>query len=203
MHRMNMNDIEIYVDLMADSFKDDQGIKAQFEGIDNGFSLLKLYCKCQIEAFFKLDCVTTYGDGEGMTIGYFANEAFMERLAQSLQDSSAYLLENASINDLMKMQQNALIVAEIAQPDWYKKFLDKKEVYVLQVIVVRESLRGTGVFRKLISPVLEKAEQKNVPVVLQTHEPEHIVKYENFGFKLMEKVVSNKINLTCYNLLKD
>jgi hypothetical protein len=34
-----MNDIEIYTNLMVDGFKDDPGVKVQFEGIDNGFKM--------------------------------------------------------------------------------------------------------------------------------------------------------------------
>jgi hypothetical protein len=68
--------------------------------------------------------------------------------------------------------------------------------------MVRIALRGTGVFRKLLTPVLEKAGQRHAPVVLQTHKFEHVAKYKHFGFELMEKVESDKIDLACYNMLK-
>jgi GNAT superfamily N-acetyltransferase len=197
-----MNDIEIYTNLMVDGFKDDPGVKVQFEGIDNGLEILKLYFKCQIGTFSKLGLITTSKNGEGIVIGYTMNNSFMERLAQDSQGSADFLLKNISADDLMKLQQNMSEVLEIAQPDWYKKFIDKEEVYVLQIIVVNESFRGTGVFRKLISPIIESAKQNNMPVVLQTHKAVNVAKFEHFGFCLMETVVSDKINLSCYNLLK-
>lgn len=119
-----------------------------------------------------------------MVLGYFTKDE--EHLAKYLQDASSYILENVSTDDLIAMQQNVIEVTKIVQPDWYKKFLNEKEVYILQVIVVQKSLRGTGVFRKLISPILKMAEQQSIPVVLQTYEYANIIKYEQFGFKLME-----------------
>ncbi|MGO0883920.1 hypothetical protein ACTPDI_14170 [Clostridioides difficile] len=198
---INNNNIEIYAKLMEESFIDDSGIKIQLKGIENRARLLNIQCRCQIEAFSKINGVTTFGNGGGMVLGYFTKDE--ERLAQYLQDASSYILENVSTDDLITMQQNAIEVTEIVQPDWYKKFLNDEEVYILQVIVVQKSLRGTGVFRKLISPILKTAEQQSIPVVLQTYEYANIIKYEQFGFKLMEQVTSDKIDLVCYNMLKN
>lgn len=47
------------------------------------------------------------------------------------------------------------------------------------------------------------AEQQSIPVVLQTYEYANIIKYEQFGFKLMEQATSDKIDLVCYNMLKN
>lgn len=69
-------------------------------------------------------------------------------------------------------------------------------------IAVRKDLRGTGIFRKVISPVLSEAERRGIPVVLQAFEPDNVRKYEHMGFQCMETVPSETLDLTCYNLLK-
>jgi predicted GNAT family N-acyltransferase len=199
---VKLNEIELYANLMVACFKDDPGIKFQLEGIDDKHNLFKAQCKCQIEVFAGLDCVATYGDCDGLVMGYFTEKSLLKRLNENLQARASYLLEKTSTDELSKIQQNTALVLEIAKPDWYKKFICENEVYKLQAIMVRAALRGTGVFRKLLTPVLEKARQRRAPVVLQTHQYEHVAKYEHFGFELMEKVESDKIDLACYNMLK-
>lgn len=113
---------------MEESFIDDSGIKIQLKGIENRARLLNIQCKCQIEAFSKINGVTTFGNGGGMVLGYFTKDE--ERLAQYLQDASSYILENVSTDDLITMQQNAIEVTEIVRPDWYKKFFNDEEVYI-------------------------------------------------------------------------
>lgn len=199
---MKSNDIEIYVNLMVECFKDDPGVMFQLQGIDDKHNFFALQCKCQIEAIAGLDGITTCGDGVGMVMGYFTEKAVLKRLNENLQARASNLLEKTSTVELSKIQQNTALVLEIAKPDWYKKYIFDDEVYNLQAIMVRRDLRGTGVFRKLLTPVLGKARQRQAPVVLQTHKFEHVAKYEHFGFELMEKVESDKIDLVCYNLLK-
>jgi len=70
------------------------------------------------------------------------------------------------------------------------------------VVVVKENLRGTGIFRKLITPIIEKCEAENKVIALQTYNPDNLAKYQHFGFEIMEEKFSKDLNLTCYNLLR-
>lgn len=88
---------------MEESFIDDSGIKIQLKGIENRARLFNIQCRCQIEAFSKINGVTTIGNGGGMVLGYFTKDE--ERLAQYLQGASSYILENVSTDDLITMQQ--------------------------------------------------------------------------------------------------
>jgi predicted GNAT family N-acyltransferase len=197
-----MDFLDIYAKLMAEGFKDDPGILIQFQGMEHGAELFEINCKCEIEAFDKLGCVTTYGNGEGMAIGYFAKDVAADEIAQHLQDSAHYLLESPYAHELSALQNNVATVAEIVKPDWYMKYTGNDNVFVLQVIVVQQSRRGTGVFRKLITPILDLTEQRDIPVVLQTHIYKNSVKFEHFGFQLMEEIRSDKVQLSCYNMMK-
>lgn len=63
---MSMNDIAIYARLMAEGFIDDPGVKMQLEGVSNKLGFLEAHCRCQIEAFLKIDGLTTVGNGDGI-----------------------------------------------------------------------------------------------------------------------------------------
>lgn len=38
--------------------------------------------------------------------------------------------------------------------------------------------------------------------MLQTHNPDNVPLYEHFGFKLVEKVDSQELELSCYNMAR-
>lgn len=119
-----------------------------------------------------------------------------------MQEDSQYAIDEINDDDLIIMQENIQKVAAITDPEWYKKFADHKEVFIIQVIVIKKELQGTGILRKLMSKVFEKCSENNMIIALQTHNADNVIKYEHLGFKLMEKVNSKEIDLSCYNLLK-
>ena len=144
--------------------------------------------------------LTIFGDVDGLAMGYFSAEE--TRLAEFLQEKLGQLLATFPAQDLQAMQENSQAVLEIARPDWYRAHLaPAQEVYVLQAVAVRKERRGTGVFRKLLTPLLEEAAGRNCPVVLQTFEQENAEKYQHMGFQLLEKIPSQTIPLTAYNLM--
>ena len=74
-------------------------------------------------------------------------------------------------------------------------------VYVLQAIAVRRDCRGSGVFRALLTPILDAARQRETPVVLQTFKLDNLRKYEHMGFQLSKEVASDTIPLICYHMI--
>ena len=145
---MDKETLERYAELMVEGFKNDPGEKWQLNGIENGWEIFKLQSLCQLDVFSKLNCLTTYGDGEGLVLGYFLNNEFLQQLANQWQQSEYVMKMTRQIPQqvLMQLKQQQIEVMEVAQPDWYVKFIGDKEVYVLQIIVIKEELRGTGVF---------------------------------------------------------
>lgn len=189
-----------WAQMLAENYLEDPSIAIQFRGVQDGQALLAVQCAGMCRAFSRVGGVTTCDDLAGIALGYFTGDE--ERLMQALQEEQAELLRQFPMETLAAVQQNTAEVAKIAQPNWYERFLGQREVYILQAIAVRKDLRGTGIFRKVISPVLSEAERRGIPVVLQAFEPDNVRKYEHMGFQCMETVPSETLDLTCYNLLK-
>ncbi len=196
---MKSNELDLYAKLMTDCFLEDPGIQIQFNGVPHRFSILEMQCRCEISAFSKLNGVSTFGSGEGIAMGYFSRD--QEKLSAYLAEESAILREHVPEEVLAMIRKNAEDVIKIVQHDWYEKFVEG-EVYVLQAIAVHPSVRGTGVFRKLLSPILESVRELEIPIILQTHSAANVAKYEHMGFAVKEKVFSDAVNLACYNLMK-
>ena len=199
---IRMKDIEIYSDLLVNGFKDDPGIIAQLRGVSNSVGIFKAQCRKEVEVFSKMGFVITYGEGDAILIGINSKKLESPEFIQCLQEDSQYVTNEINEEDLSIMQENIQKVYSITDAEWYKKFADDKEVFIIQVIVIKKELQGTGIFRKLMSEVFEKCSENNMIIALQTHNPDNVIKYEHLGFKLMEKVSSDEINLSCYNLLK-
>ncbi|WP_294403477.1 hypothetical protein [uncultured Clostridium sp.] len=64
-----MDDIEIYLDLLVNGFKDDPGVIAQLKGVNNSVGIFKEQCKKELKVFSKMGFVTAYGEGDGILIG--------------------------------------------------------------------------------------------------------------------------------------
>ncbi len=73
---------------------------------------------------------------------------------------------------------------------------------MLQAIAVRKDLGGTGRFRKLLTPVLDRAAARGCPVVLQTFTMENAEKYRHMGFSLMGQTRAQSLELTCYDMMR-
>lgn len=196
-----MNKIDIYTKLFADSFRNDPGIKLQLAGITNPEEAFNANCRGEIEAFDKLGMISNIEE-DGMIIGYTPEDVQREEFMEALQQAPKYLLQTVSEEDLLKMQNNIMELSKMIQPDWYNKFLDDVPVYILHVVMVRQEMRGKGLLRKLFTPVFERCERENRTIVLQTHSDRSASIYRHFGFEVMEELHSEKLKISCYNMMK-
>ena len=191
-------DYDAWAAMLAESFEEDAGIRAQMQGLRGTDALFLRQCVGMLRAFDRVGGVTAWGGREGVALGCFSADA--AQLGQYLQEELASMALDIPPETLAAVQRNSAEIEKIARPDWYVSALGTESVYILQAIAVRRDRRGTGVFRRLLTPVLEKARQRGVPVVLQTFERENREKYEHMGFRLVEEIPSDAMPLTCYNM---
>ena len=184
--------------MLAESFGEDPSVRVQLQGVEGVDSLFLAQCRGMLRAYDRVGGVTAWGDCEGVALGCFSEDAV--RLGQYLQEELASLFQTVPLESLAAVQQNSAAIGNAARPDWYISALKTEAVYILQAIAVRRDRRGTGVFRRLITPVLETARQRQVPVVLQTFETENQRKYEHMGFRTVEEIPISAVGLTCCNM---
>lgn len=194
--------IEQAGNLMADRFAPDPGIRAQMEGLEHSADIIKLQCRGQVRAFASAGFLTLLDGGPSFLIGYRSDALPPESLVEVLQDASRELLDALSADELAQLQERVAPVAAISDEFWYTCHFADQVVYVLQVVAVALELKGTGAFRRLIDPVIAECDASGIPMVLQTHNPNNVPLYEHFGFKLVEKVDSKELELSCYNMAR-
>jgi len=187
--------------IMKTRFLEDPGVMFQLGNLERGELLLSLQCEGQIQAFNQLNAVRVLDGGRGFLIGYSSEELPEEKLFEALQQSSVKLLETVTEDEIVFMQNNAIIEAEIIPQDWHMKYFDG-EVFHWLVVAIDRSLKGTGAFRDLLMPLIQDCENKKIPIVLETFNPDNVPIYEHFGFQLMESHTSDKIDLTCFCMMR-
>lgn len=192
-----MISIEQAAQLMARRFWDDPGIKAQMRGVVDAHNLFELQCLGQLRAYQDLGLLTFFEEGPSFSVGYRTDAFDAQEFVLLVQRHSQGFIEACSQDDLVALQTAIAPVTAISNPVWYEKHFSGP-VYDLQIIVVDERLKGSGVFRKMVDPVLESCEASSLPAVLQTHNPANVPLYEHFGFKVVESPRSEDIGLTCY-----
>lgn len=200
---MKENELKEYAKLMTMRFLEDPGVLFQIGQLERAELLLSLQCEGQIQAFGQQNAVKVLGGGKGLLIGYSSKELLEEQLLEVLQQSSLKLLEKVNEDELLLMQNNAMLEGEIIPQNWHIKYFDG-EVFHLLVVAIDKYLKGTGAFRKLLMPVIKDCENKKMPIVLETFNPNNVPLYEHFGFELMEleSHISDKVDLTCFCMMR-
>lgn len=198
---MEENKLKEYVNLMKTRFLEDPGVLFQIGGLDRAEALFSLQCEAQIQAFDRQNAVQLLEDDKGFLIGFFSELLPFDKFIETLQEASSKLIEAATDEELLYIQNNALLSNEVTPLDWHNQYISGN-VFHLLTVVVDKSLKGTGALRKLIMPVIADCEARKIPIVLETHNPDNVPLYEHFGFQLMESHVSEKIDLKCFCMMK-
>lgn len=192
-----MDSITQAAQLMAERFWDDPGIQAQMRGVRDARNLFELQCLGQLKAYQEAGLLSLYQGGPSVSVGYRSDTFDANAFALLAQKHSKEFVAACTKADLEALQASIAPVAAISNPTWYEKYFDDA-VFDLQIIVVDRKLKGTGAFRKMMSPMLEYCAENTIPTVLQTHNPANVPLYEHFGFKVLEAPYAKNINLTCY-----
>jgi len=198
---MKEDELKKYAHLMTARFLQDPGVQFQIDNLERAELLFSLQCEGQIHAFNRHNAVHVLDGGKGFLIGYSTKELSEELLLEVFQQASLKLLEAATPDELLALQNKALLENEIIPQNWHFKYFDG-DVYHLLVVAIDISEQGTGAFRKLLTHVLRDCDHRKLPIVLETFNPLNLPIYEHFGFQLMESKSSDQIGLTCFCMMR-
>lgn len=198
---MKENELKAYTQLMKTRFMEDPGVLFQIKDLERAGMLIELQFEGQIQAFMEENAVNVLDGGKGLLIGYSTNALPEDKLIPVMQRSSRKLMEVVTEAELQILQDRAVKQAEIIPQNWHTAYFDG-DVYHLLIVATDKSLKGTGAFRTLITPVIEMCELKKMPMVLETFNPDNVPLYEHFGFQLKESHSSDEMNLTCYCMMR-
>jgi GNAT superfamily N-acetyltransferase len=195
--------IETVAHVMCESFLEDPMNAAQLNGITNREKLLKCHSRMQTLQAAETNSLTILdGDPRAFMIGFdskqnskFKEVSFMIRLLLKT-------LFLAGWWDFNRLRKNMKQHGRVLSFDWHKKFISGRH-YRIKIIAIDKALRGTGAFRKLITPAIEYADREKIPMVLETHNPSNVGLYEHFDFKLVKTITAAETPIQQYCMIRE
>lgn len=112
---------------------------------------------------------------------YYANEAFY-----SLKADAYLIREDLSLKTLF----NFLRGGPYLDSRWTDRLEQDQRLHIIYLAVTPDH-QGEGLARKLLSAVLEYADQKGLLTSLETHNVRNVSFYEQYGFQLFDTVCTD------------
>jgi ribosomal protein S18 acetylase RimI-like enzyme len=194
--------IQAVAAVMAESFKEDPGSMAMMEGIRDPEKLFMAHTLLHSTHAFQTKSLTILDDDpRAFLIGYDSihENKFLERklYLKIIMKTIACL----GLKNIKRMMNNMQKVGKVLNLNWHKEHVNGRH-YRLKVIAVDKALKGSGAFRRLITPVIEYACKHQIPVVLETHNLSNVGLYEHFGFTLVKSITHPKTEVIQYCMIR-
>jgi GNAT superfamily N-acetyltransferase len=187
----------------AHSFLDDPMTIAQVQGIANPERMLEAHALIQAEhaarygSFHLLDG----GDPRAFMVAYDSlDKPWLSEIVM-LGRTILATFQQLRFKEFRILTRNIRKHGKALNLSWYKSVV-KGRHYRMKVIAIDPMLRGTGAFRRLITPALDYADRERIPAVLETHNPKNVGLYEHFGFELVRTITSPETHISQYCMIR-
>jgi predicted acetyltransferase len=104
-------------------------------------------------------------------------------------------------NDFKTYATNVKSISKALDLKWHHRHI-KGNYYRINIVAVSKEERGKGVFRKLIIPIIDYCNNNRIPVILESNNSGTTLIYEHFGFKLVETIAKEGVDLSQYCFIK-
>ena len=201
--KLESKDIPAICRQISTRFLDSVEASHQLDGISDKRSLTDAFTQARMEYWLKTGEVWTIGDNEGMLAGHYSrNENVLAYMLPSLT-----FLKNVrkilSKEDRARLDINLKKSVGAENLSWRKKLLKKQDYYYIEMITIDRALKGSGAFRQLIEPVIDRMQRENIPILLDTHDKCNVPIYQHVGFELvLEHRAKHNPDLVQYSMIK-
>ena len=157
------------------------------EGIQAKEELMNLILTIQNEDEYRVGEIWIAGDYQGALTGHYGKGFSILSLLQRSIKTNKRLNKTMTKEDLNQLNENLKRMEGTTDFRWRKKICGNNRYYYLQLVAIESSLKGSGIFRQLIEPILMRSNHEKLPILLDTHDENNVPIYEHFGFELVEK----------------
>ena len=195
--------IEIAAKVLADSFIEDPLNAELLGGLTDKYKLMAAHSLTHIKYAVGAKILNLL-DGNPRAILIGIDSKNESKLREWLLVLKVYLVTFRILpfKDIKQIMSNNRKMSKVLCFRWHREFV-KDRYYRLKVIAIDRSLRGSGAFRKLITPVIEYADSEGIPIVLETHNRDNVGLYQHFGFELVKTITSNETEIRQYCLIRN
>lgn len=184
MQNLTNQQIDFYADLLATSFMDYPRNIEISKGLNNPHEFFKNTHKIQLQEFMKEDMLYLL-DTRGIFIGFRSKEKSILKIIYIFWKMNRAIKKSTDKQTIKKVVENEKRIKPVDQYSWYRKYANVKDYFYIMDLAISKDAQGTGALRQLLTPILEKNEQLNLPTVLETHSLKNVKIYEHFGFEVV------------------
>ena len=203
MYTITTKTLDTIAGYMGQSFLEDPMNKAQLEGIYQREKLMQAHARLAVKHASKINALHLIAnDPRAVMIAYDSKNNRKLREVWTNVKTIGVTFFTISFKEVIRLIRNMKVLVNVLDFKWAVEFVNGRH-YRVKVISIDKSLRGTGAFRKLITPAIEYADQEQIPMVLETHNPSNVGLYEHFGFKLMKTISSPDTGVQQYCMIRE
>ncbi|TVR15774.1 MAG: GNAT family N-acetyltransferase [Balneolaceae bacterium] len=196
--------IKIAAGVLAESFLSDPGTAATLEGLspEKKDKVLKTHALLHLR-YASRRGLLHFLDGNAKAFLIGGPSDLENKLAESLFKLNIVLstLPAVGFSAFYQLAKKSRNLQPVTDLNWYRDSITGRH-YRLKIIAVDSSLRGSGAFRRLVTPALQLADRNALPIVLETHNPANVGLYEHFGFKLEKTLSHPTLSLQQYCMIR-
>lgn len=196
MRPVKSEDIEALSELMTEGFINDPKNGYQLRDLERKYFILKTAVMNQLRGFMDDGDVYTLDNCRGLVIGYDSRKIDFDGFIKIITAMNDELMKTMTEEEIQRIMSNSEDLAEVDNPFWFHGLYE--EYYHFMTIVIDKELKGSGAFRELISPLLEK----KIPIVLETHNESNVPIYEHFGFEVVQEFSNERVNFKQYCMVR-
>lgn len=190
MAAFNTNQVQSVARTMAHSFLDDPLNQFSLAGVSRAeellyqHSLLHTRHAAQAGNLYLLD-----GDPKAFLVG--SDSSKVSGWADALLHVRIVVktLQMLDAKDRRRILANQRLAGKVTDLNWQREFVSGR-FFRIKIVAVDKELRGTGAFRRLITPRIEFCDTHAIPMVLETHNERNVEIYRHFGFELVKTLAS-------------
>jgi len=201
MIKITKTEIEKVSELVADSFIDDPLTVIQLNGLDKNFYQRLL----SVSLLGSIKIMEAYSLDNKINSVIFCYEKRKRRLLKEVLLGLILLFKMIREFDIKQFNiylKNMKEASKLMNLKWQKEFLLDQNYYHIQIIAIAKEERGKGIFRQLITPIIEDGNINKMPITLECANSDNVPIYQHFGFELVKTIINNNNSLVQYCFIK-
>lgn len=189
-------------ELLTDCFLEDQLVVKQVKDIENAEEFLKKLFLIQMPVLNMTSEISSMDESINSVIVGYEKKKYKPLLLLPLSIfGQLTLTRSIKSSDLQQYVQNCKEAFKAVDLKWQKEFI-KGNYYNLKVIAIAKSCRGKGIFREMLTPIIDYCKLKNIPISLETNTVENIPIYQHFGFELVKTIPEKDTDFCQYCFIR-
>ncbi len=188
--------------VIADSFSEYPLIRAVIGEVHNLEEVMYQTSLLNLTEFIKHgDAHLLDGTPQGIVLGYHSKS--VRPITRTVQTIRLFLLLRRLLSkeDFRTMWDNLKLYDKVMDLKWPYRHI-KGDFYYVKVVAIDPAIRGSGAFRKLMSPVLDGCDDRGLPIVLESHDERVAAIYSHYGFETVEVIEQDGLNVRQHCMIR-